>query len=165
MPLKANRKLAVSLSAKQEGRYQQVETLEIEPMKPVTIFLEGIEFSLLLIKKVFANEDGSTGILYLVTSDTTLSGDGITAVYQKRWNVEPYHKSLKQNASLEKSPTQTVISQTNHFFAALCAYIKLELLKLSTRLNHFALRAKLYLTAIQTAFKTLNDFKPVRLAA
>ena len=37
MPLKANRKLAVSLSAKQEGRYQKVDALELEPMKPVTI--------------------------------------------------------------------------------------------------------------------------------
>ena len=67
MPLKANRKVAVSLSAKQEGRYQQVETLEIEPMKPVMIFLEGVEFPLLLIKQVFTNEDDSTGIMYLVT--------------------------------------------------------------------------------------------------
>ena len=30
--------------------------------------------------------------MYLVTSDTTLSGDGISTIYQKRWNVEPYHK-------------------------------------------------------------------------
>jgi hypothetical protein len=58
--------------------------------------------------------------------------------------VEPYHKSLKQNASLEKSPTQTVTTQTNHFFAALCGYIKLELLKSNTKLNHFALKSKLY---------------------
>lgn len=165
MPLKANRKLAVSLSAKQVGRYQRVDTLELEPMKPVTIFLEGVEFPLLLVKQTFANEDGSTGILYLVTSDTTLSGDGITTLYQKRWQVEPYHKSLKQNASLEKSPTQTVTTQTNHFFAALCGYIKLELLKGDTQLNHFALKAKLYLQAIQAAYAKLRELNPVCLAA
>ena len=165
MPLKANRKLAASSSAKQEGRYQPVETLELEPMKPVTIFLEGVEFPLLLIKQVFANEDGSTGILYLVTSDTTLSGNAITAVYQKRWNVEPYHKSLKQNASLEKSPTQTVTTQANHFFASLCGYIKLELLKGDTKLNHFALKSKLYLHAIHAAYAALRKLNPVCLAA
>ena len=121
-------------------------------MKPVTVYAEGVDFALLLIKQVFTNEDGSTGFQYLVTSDTTLEGNGITAIYQKRWNVEPYHKSLKQNASLEKSPTQTVTTQTNHFFAALCGYIKLELLKSDTKLNHFALKSKLYLHAIQSAF-------------
>lgn len=143
LPLKTNRKVAVSVSAKQDGRYQRVDTLELEAMKPVTVYLEDVGFPLLLVKQVFTNADGSTGILYLVTSDTTLEGNAITTLYQKRWNVEPYHKSLKQNASLEKSPTQTVTTQTNHFFATLCGYIKLELLKGTTKLNHFALKAKL----------------------
>jgi hypothetical protein len=104
--------VALSVDAKQQGRYQRVDTLELEPMKPVTVYLEGVAFALLLIKQVFTNEDGSTGIQYLVTSDTTLDGNGIAAIYQKRWNVQPYHKSLKQNASLEKSPTKTVTTQT-----------------------------------------------------
>ena len=165
MPLKGNRKVALSVEAKQQGRYQRVDTLELEPMQPVTVYLEGVAFPLLLIKQVFTNEDGSTGIQYLVTSDTTLDGNGIAAIYQKRWNVEPYHKSLKQNASLEKSPTQTVTTQTNHFFAALCGYIKLELLKGNTKLNHFALKAKLYLHAIHAAYAQLQELKPARLTA
>ena len=165
MPLKGNRKVATSAEAKREGRYQRVDTLALEPMKPVTMYLEGVEFALLLVKQVFTNEDGSTGIQYLVTSDTTLDGNGIAAIYQKRWNVEPYHKSLKQNASLEKSPTQTVVTQTNHFFAALCGYIKLELLKGDTKLNHFALKSKLYLHAIHAAFAKLRELNPAQLAA
>ena len=165
MPLKGNRKVTLSLSAKKNGQYQRVDTLELEPMQPMTIYLESVPFALLLIKQVFTNEDDSTGTLYLVTSDTTLSGDGIATIYQKRWNVEPYHKSLKQNASLEKSPTQTVTTQTNHFFAALCGYIKLELLKDTTKLNHFALKSKLYLQAIQSAYATLRTLNPVALTA
>ena len=165
MPLKGNRKVALSMNAKQQGRYQPVDTLELEPMKPVTVYLEGVVFALLLIKQVFTNEDGSTGIQYLVTSDTTLEGNGITTLYQKRWNVEPYHKSLKQNASLEKSPTQTVTTQTHHFFAALCGYIKLELLKGDTKLNHFALKSKLYLHAIHAAYAKLRELNPAQLVA
>lgn len=165
MPLKGNRKVSLSVDAKQAGRYQSVDTLNLEPLKPIEVYLEGVEFPLLLVKQVFTNEDGSTGILYLVTSDTTLDGNGITAIYQKRWNVEPYHKSLKQNASLEKSPTQTVATQTNHFFAALCGYIKLELLKSDTKLNHFALKSKLYLRAIQSAYAALRELNPAHLAA
>jgi hypothetical protein len=113
----------------------------------------GVEFALLLINPVFTNDDGSTGIhaQRLVTSDTTLVGNGVTTSYQKRWNMEPCHKSLKQNASLEKSPTQTVATQTSHFFAALCGYIKLELLK------HFALSAKRYLHVVQCDYAPLRD--------
>ena len=163
MPLKTNRQVALSLADKQQGRYVRVDTLELEPNGLTTIYLEGGDFPMLLVKQVFVNEDGSTGILYLVTSDTTLSYDAITTLYQKRWNVEPYHKSLKQNASLEKSPTQTVTSQTNHFFAALCAFIKLEMLKGTTQLNHFALKTRLYVNALQVAFSTLRELQPVQL--
>ena len=165
MPLKSNRKVALSLADKRHGRFVPVDTLELKENAVQKIYLEGVDFSLLLIKQVFGNEDGSTGIQYLVTSDTTLTRDEIISIYHKRWNIEPYHKSLKQNAALEKSPTQTVATQTNHFFAALCGYIKLELLKSSTNLNHFALKSKLYFSAIQSAYQRLNLLQPVRLAA
>lgn len=165
MPIKSNRKVALSLADKQQGRYHRVDELVLEEKTVHEVYLESVDFPLLLVKQVFTNEDGSTGILYLVTSDLTLSFDDLTTIYRKRWHVEPYHKSLKQNASLEKSPTQTVTSQTNHFFAALCAYLKLEWLKSSTKLNHFAIKAKLYLAAIKTAYQALAAMEPVRLAA
>jgi hypothetical protein len=165
MPIKTNRKVALSLADKQQGRYRRVDTLELVPNAVQEIYLEGLDFPLAGVKQVFVNGDGSTSILYLVTSDTTLTYADITTLYRKRWNVETYHKSLKQNASLEKSPTQTVVTQTNHFFAALCGYIKLELLKVSTKLNHFAIKSKLYLRAIQMALDTLRELQPVRLAA
>jgi hypothetical protein len=165
MPIKTNRKVALRLADKQQGRYVRVDTLELEQNVTYTIYVEGVDFPLLLVKQVFVNEDGSTGILYLVTGDTTLSSDDIPTIYQKRWNVEPYHKSLKQHASLEKSPTQTVTTQTNHFFAALCAFIKLEMLKSTTKLNHFALKTKLYVNALQVAFATLRELQPVQLTA
>ena len=136
MPLKTNRKVALSLADKKQGRYERVDTLEIEPDTVLTIYLEGVDFPLHLVKQVFTNGDGSIGILYLVTSDLDLNYDGITTIYKKRWNVEPYHKSLKQNASLAKSPTKTITTQSNHFFAAVYAYIKLEMLKVATKTNH-----------------------------
>ncbi len=58
--------------------------------------------------------------------------------------MEEFYKSLKQNASLEKSPTKTMKTQSNHFFASMCAYVKLEILKIKTNLNHFAIKARLY---------------------
>jgi hypothetical protein len=165
MPIKTNRHVALSLNDRQQGRFQRVEVLDLEPTVAREVYLEGLDFALVLVKQVFVNEDGSRGVRYLVSSDLTLNGQQIIALYRKRWNVEPYHKSLKQNASLEKSPTQTVRTQTNHFFAALCGYIKLELLKVSIRLNHFALKSRLYLTALQVAFATLRQLHPVSLAA
>jgi DDE superfamily endonuclease len=165
MPLKSNRKLALSRADKQQGRYVRLDSLTLEADVVREIHLEGVDFPLALVKQVFANEDGSNGIHYWVCSQTTLTGDPIIDFYRQRWNIEPFHKSLKQNASLEKSPTRTVRTQTNHLFAAFCAYIKLELLTQSTCLNHFALKARLYLVALHSAFDQLRLLRPVRLSA
>lgn len=164
-PLKSNRKVALSRQDKAQGRYQRLDTLDLEDNATREVYLEGLEVPLLFAKQVFTNDDGSTGIVYLVSSDTNISFDEITTNYHKRWQVECYHKSLKQNVSLSKSPTQTVTTQTNHFFAALCGFIKLERLKIKTKLNHFALKSKLYINAIQSAFKTLRQLKPDHAAA
>ncbi len=164
-PIKANRKIACSLEQKINGQYKTVSTLEIKPNTTLEIYLEGVDFPLTLIKQVFTNGDASEGILYLISTDRTFSFDQITTIYQKRWNVECYHKSLKQNVSLAKSPTQTEKTQTNHFFAALCGYIKLEMLKVETKTNHFALKTKLYVNALQSAFSTLQEMNLVHLSA
>jgi len=164
-PIKSNRKIALSLADKKAGRWVVVSTLEIEENTELEIYLEGLEFPLKLVKQVFTNEDEIIGILYLISSDTTLSFDQITTIYQRRWNVEVYHKSLKQNVSLAKSPTQTEKTQTNHFYAALCGYIKLEMLKIETKTNHFALKTKLYVNALHSAFQTLRELNPIQFSA
>jgi hypothetical protein len=65
-----------------------VDTLGFADHTPKQGYLEGVPFLLLLVKQVFTNEDGSSGVLYLVTSDTTLPFADIPTIYQKRWNVE-----------------------------------------------------------------------------
>jgi len=119
------------------------------------IYLEGADFPLSLVKQVFTNEDGTNGILYLVSSHINISNNQLKTIYQRRWKVECYHKSLKQNVSLAKSPTQT-----NHFFAALCGYTKVEMLKVKTRQNHFALKTKLYLKVSAISFSNFERIEP-----
>lgn len=163
MPLKSNRKVALSEQDKKDGCYQAVETLSLEHGKARQVWLEQVPFPLLLVKQVFTNKDNSQGLLYLVTSDTTLDGDRLMGLYQERWQVEEYHKSLKQNASLACSPTRTKRTQSNHIFLSLCAFVKLEGLKIKTKCNHFALKNKLYVAALQAAFNQLQRLQPNNL--
>ncbi|MFN8455052.1 MAG: hypothetical protein U0401_10370 [Anaerolineae bacterium] len=51
--------------------------------------------------------------------ETSLSYDRLIAIYQKRWNVEVIHKSPKQNAAFEKSPTKVIRGLVNHIFGAM----------------------------------------------
>jgi hypothetical protein len=165
MPLKENRKLALSLAQKQLGQYVTVTTLELAAGTTRQIWLEEVDFPLSLTKEVFTNKDSSVGVRYLVSSDLTLSFDQQTKLYQKRWSIEVYHKSLKQNAGLEKSPTRTTTTQRNHFFASLCAYVKLEALKIKTGVGHFTIKSKIYLSALKAAYAELVKLNPQPLAA
>src|SRR5215213_10835956 len=165
MPLKENRKVALGESNHQRGSYAAVSTLDLPADTPQQVWLEQVPFPVLLLKQVFKNEDGSVGVRYLVTSDLTLSADRIAKLFQKRWGIEVYHKSLKQNASLEKSPTRTKTTQRNHLFSSLCAYVKLEALKIKTGMGHFTIKSKIYLSALKAAYAEVVKLNPQPLAA
>ncbi len=123
------------------------------------LWLKDFWLPVTLTKRVFKNEDGSSGTLYRVINDLESGADRIYETYQKRWPVEEYHKSIKKNSSLEKSLTKTESSQKNHLFVSLIGYCKLEFLKIKTNLNHFALKYKLILKANQMAYLELRKMK------
>ena len=53
------------------------------------------------------------------------------------------------------SPTKTLATQTTHFFAALLAYSKLEILKLKHGVGHFRLKAQLYAVGLKSMYQHL----------
>jgi hypothetical protein len=154
--LKDNRLVALSAADKKQGRFVRIDTLELSDKQAVRGWLKGYANEVLLVRQVFTNKDGSTGLLNLVCSDLTCNGDTVAAIYQKRWKVEVFHKSLKSNAALAKSPTRRVTTQNNHVFMAIYAVFKLECLKLKHKTNHFALRAKLFIKATRQAYAELQ---------
>ncbi len=157
--IKSNRYFAASLEAKYQGKFQRVDSLELEDKQSVRGYLKGYEKEVLLVRRVFTNKDGSMGMLNLICSDTSLDGDKVATIYEKRWKAHEYHKSLKSNAALGKSPTKTIRTQINHIFLSIMAVFKLECLKFKHHLNHFAIRAKLLIRANQVAFDELQRLK------
>jgi len=157
--LKSNRTVALTLEDKIQGCFVRIDQLTWPEQKPIMAWLKGLDFPVLLSRQVFTNKDGSTGILYLACSDLDCDPAAIEAIYQKRWKVEVFHKTLKSNASLAKSPTQRVRTQGNHVFMSIYAAFRLECLSIKHKLNHFALKAKLYLKAVRLAFDELQTLK------
>ena len=155
----------ISKADKGNGQYLSVKSLDFQSGQCQGVYLKDIDFPVQLYKQSFTNEDGSTGTLYLVTNDLTLSADHLSALYHKRWKIEVFHKSIKQNASLSKSPTKTKRTQTNHLFASMLAFCKLELLKVKTAMNHFAIRHKLIVKANRTMFDELQKIKEIHACA
>lgn len=157
--LKTNRLAAKSEEARKKGKWTAISEMDLPEMTPVQVWLKDLGIPILVVKQAFKNEGGSEGVRYLVTNDLNLSAGEITTTYQKRWSVEEYHKSIKQNTAVAKSPTKTIRTQSNHVFASLLAYVKFEKFKFADKTNHFALKSKLYLTAVKAAFKELSSWQ------
>lgn len=156
--VKSNLEVALSLPDKKAGKFVKLNQLQLE-LGLSQVYIRQLEVPVSLCKDVFINEDGTKAVQYLLCSDLTLSFQQIITTYQKRWGVEEYHKSLKQNTSVAKAPVKTMNTQANHLFASICAFVKLERLKMVEHTNHFALKTKLYLKATQAAFKELAQLK------
>ena len=157
--LKDNRLVALSEDDRKKKCFVRVDELNFPEKTAVQGWLKGYAKAVLLVRQVFKNKDGSTGILHLVCSDLTGDYDTITTTYKKRWQVEVFHKSLKSNANLAKSPTRTVRSQSNHVFMAIYAAFKLECLGITNKLNPFALCRKLLINASRSAYAQLQLFR------
>jgi hypothetical protein len=153
--LKDNRLIAVTEEDRKNKRFVRVEDLDLPEQTVVRGWLKGYAKEVLVVRQVFTNKDGSTGTLHLASSDLTSSYDAITTTYQKRWKVEVFHKSLKSNANLAKSPTRTLRTQSNHVFLSICAAFKLECLSLKNKLSPFALCRKLLINASRSAYEQL----------
>jgi Transposase DDE domain len=157
--IQSNRLSALSEKDRNAGNWTRIDELNISNNVPVKVWLKDLEFPVLLNKQVFTNKDNSTGDRFLISNDFSLTDEQFTTIYKKRWSVEEYHKSLKQNASVAKSPTRKIQTQSNHLFASIIAYIKLERLKFTNKMNHFAMKTKIYNQALKAAFKELTILK------
>lgn len=157
--LKDNRLVALSEEDKRQGRFVRIDALELSDKQAVRGWLKGYANAVLLVRQVFTNKDDSAGLLNLVCSDLTCDGEKITALYKKRWKVEVFHKSLKSNAALARSPTRRVTTQNNHVFMSIYAVFKLECLNIKLKTNHFAIRAKLFIKAARQAYAELQALR------
>lgn len=154
-----NRLAAVSLKDARAGTYTRLDKLGLNTGEARKVYLKDIPFPVVVTRKVFKDGDAMQGEIYLVTNDLTLSGDCAYNIYQRRWNIETYHRSLKQNASLTKSPTSTPKTQTNHIGLSLLAYSRLEHLKIAQNNNHYAIKRKLLIAANQASYKAYLEMK------
>lgn len=153
--LKSNRLIALTKEDKAEGRYTRIDSIEWSE-EPVQGWVKGLDFPLIFHRQIFTNKDGSTGILYLISNDIHATKKTLETIYQKRWKVEVFHKNMKSNASMAKSPARTVRTQSNHIFMSIYAAARLENLSVKKGLSTFALKTKLYIRATQQAFEQLK---------
>jgi IS4 transposase len=158
--IKSNRNVAFKKDDKINGKFLKIKDLNIKTGDSHQVFLKGYNKPLRLIGlyvKNGTNFDSAKG--YLITNDMESSVETLIEIYQKRWKVEEFHKSLKQNINIEHSPTKTITTQLNHIFFTLLAFIELEKVRVGLNQNHFSIIRGLYINATKQAFSEISSLK------
>jgi len=156
MAIKSNRVVALTKEDKLKGNFVSIESLELEE-RTMSVYFKQYDNPILICKQVFKNGGGSTGTLYLASSDLNLTYNNITTIYQKRWKVEEFFRSIKNNAAFAKAPTKTIKTQKAHFVASMIAFCKLERLKVRNNKNHYAMKNQIWLSATKQAWRQLEE--------
>lgn len=155
--LKGNR-LAVPVDEnRRQAKWKRLTELGLEEDCARVVWLRGLSFPVAVVRHRYRNVDGSVVDVFLCTNDVELSAEQILTLQKRRWSIEVYHKSLKQNAGAARAPLWSVRTLLNHLWASLCAYVRWERLKLRKNLNHFALKAKIRLAAQKRALEAFRE--------
>lgn len=155
MALKSNRLVARGEKEAKAGHFRPLEELRLGK-RAVKLYLKGLEFPVLLVKKTFKHGRKSSGTLYLACSDLELEFEDIFNLYKRRWKIEEYHKSLKSNCSLAKCQASSHTAQKSHFYCAAMAYLLLEKTKAKEDKNHFALKKELTILQVKYGLKAIK---------
>ena len=141
--IEKNRKISVEI-----GNIQQVQAVEI-PSEGLVCYLP--TFGEI---KVFSQKFQNEFRYYLVYSPrysekNSFNEEEFKNIHARHWEIEQYHRILKQVGNIEHFQVRTELAIRNHFFSALCGYVKLSILKASGQIaNCYEIQKELFLEVI-----------------
>jgi putative transposase len=69
------------------------------------------------------------------------------------WQIEVYHRGLKQNIGIERGQFRLLDAQKNHIGLAICAFVQLEAYRLKTGISWFEAKQAIIRQAIWAYLK------------
>jgi len=88
--------------------------------------LKGVGLVKLVIVQQWRNKKWSRAF-YLVSTDTRRSADGIITTYTQRWDIEVFHRDIKQHLGLESCSARRETSITRHLMFVTFTHASLKL--------------------------------------
>jgi hypothetical protein len=148
--IKSNRRLFLTKEDREKNLGSRLSELELEDETALPFFINNVDHQVYITKKTFTNGDGTRGVLFLVSNDSESSGSDLCSIYHKRWGIEVFHKSVKNNTSLAKSPAAKSCAQKNHIFCSFYGYLKLERAKEKEKKNHFKMKRDIQILMLKS---------------
>lgn len=128
-----NRQVSVT-----KGVYVSVQDLQLTKKQVRRVWLK--EFGFVLVCKTVAADGSET---HLITNDLALTDhDGFNGHFNQRWDIEQFHRGIKQTTGIEKCYSTKAQSQKAHIFAAFRAFVKLETRRIKEGISWYEQKAE-----------------------
>ena len=157
--LKSNRRVSLK-----KTEFMHVQSLEI-PDDGQTIWLR--EFGFIKAFRTTLKNEHRHYALYLANEAPLdkISRTDFSDIHDKHWQIEQYHRAIKQVCHIEHSQVRAESGVRNHIFAALSGYIHLQKMCLAELIaNTYELHRDLFNPVIsqfiETSAKTIKGLLP-----
>lgn len=158
-PLKTNRRIKLAVGSS----YHAIADLELEAGEVYAALLRGYDKPVYIAHYEVKDGHGKPSGFYLVTSDEKLDWDALLTCYQRGWQVELFHRSIKQNAAIGKAPLHAFKAIISHCYASLRGYIKLELLRIRYALSHNSIKELIRSVSNKAVYATLKKLSTIQI--
>lgn len=139
--LKSNRQVSVVKNV-----FISVSDLDFTDEQVQKVWLKG--YGYVLVRRIVAT-NGDTS--YVATSDLDLTDtDAFLTHWQHRWNIEEFHRGIKQTTGIEKCYSRKASSQKAHIFASFTAFMKMETCRLRDHVSWYEQKARISRPATAT---------------
>ena len=139
----------VRVNEKEE--YQKLEKVEL-PEEGLNVYVKGFGWV-----RVFRLEvtEGHTKCKYIATNQEGMARKVAVSYVKKRWNIEVYHRELKQTCGIERCQARTGRAQRNHILLAILTWIKQSERRCQETLSMYAQKWDTIKTAVAAFMKRL----------
>lgn len=119
-------------------------SLVVIPMNGLVVHLKGYGFI-----KVFKIVAPNGSIEYWATSNLKMTTEQLAERALQSWQIEEYHRGIKQFCGIERSQHRLAIAQRNHIGLALRAFLRLEYHRLQTGVSWFESKTSIIREAVR----------------
>lgn len=121
----------------EKGSYMQVQALKDWTEAGHRVYLK--DYGKV---KVFRQEYKKVAHYYIMSVANLEHLDKLEAqdfqrVHEQHWNIERYHRAVKQTCNIERFQVRNQRAIMNHVFCAICAFVQLELLRVKQTIKHW----------------------------
>jgi putative transposase len=96
-------------------------------------------------------KDGKTD--YYGTNNFDLTLTAMQEVFARRWEIEEYHRGVKQTVGIAKCQAQTKRSQRNHIFCSLLSFLALEKKRMEENITWYESKRRIIADALFSYLK------------